>query len=491
MIRIPSTRAARPTLLAASAAVLLAACAVGPKPPVPTLPPPGTGGFIGAEGFATETPAITTAEARDDWWRLYADPALDALVLQALAENNELEAAEANLRAVRAALSQARTARLPTTTTSAGVTYGRQSSSSFSIPGQPTTGEPLDETEVYDVGLDVAYEIDLFGRVGASIRAARADADAVAAALDVVRVTVAAETARAYADACSSNAQIAVAERTIELQADTARLTQTLLDAGSGNGLDVARARSALESTRATLPPLVAQRDGALFRLATLTGVTPAEASQTARACARPPQLTQPIPVGDGAQLLARRPDVARAERDLAAAAARVNVATADLFPRISLGGSVGSTALDAGDLGDDGSFRFSVGPLISWSFPNVFAGRARIEQAGALSDAALATFDQTVLVALQETETALATYARELDRRAALQAARDEAATAVRLSRLRFDAGADSFLPVLDAERTLAAADAQLASSDALVTTYQIALFKALAGGWTEAPAV
>mgnify|MGYP003641362362 CR=1 FL=1 len=274
------------------------------------------------------------------------------------------------------------------------------------------------------------------------------------------------------------------------MQADTARLTQTLLDAGSGNGLDAARARSALESTRATLPPLMAQRDGALFRLATLTGVTPAEASQAARACARPPQLTQPIPVGDGAQLLARRPDVARAERDLAAAAARVNVATADLFPRISLGGSVGSTALDAGDLGDDTSFRFSVGPLISWSFPNVFAARARIEQADALSDAALATFDQTVLVALQETETALANYARELDRRAALQAARDEAATAARLSRLRFDAGADSFLPVLDAERTLAAADAQLASSDALVTTYQIALFKALAGGWVDAPA-
>jgi outer membrane protein, multidrug efflux system len=178
---------------------------------------------------------------------------------------------------------------------------------------------------------------------------------------------------------------------------------------------------------------------------------------------------------------------VRRAERNLAAAAARVNVATADLYPRISLGGSLGSTALDAAELGEDASFRFSVGPLISWSFPNVFAARARIEQASAGSDAALATFDQTVLVALQETETALANYANELDRRSALQAARDQAANAARLSRLRFDAGADSFLTVLDAERTLAAADAQLAASDALVTTYQIALFKALAGGWSE----
>ena len=177
-----------------------------------------------------------------------------------------------------------------------------------------------------------------------------------------------------------------------------------------------------------------------------------------------------------------------RAERNLAAAAARVNVATADLYPRIVLGGSVGSTALDAGDLGNDSSFRFGIGPLISWSFPNVFAARARIEQADAASEAALARFDQAVLVALQETETALANYANELDRRNALREARDQAAQAVRLSRLRFDAGADSFLSVLDAERTLVGTEAQLANSEALVTTYQIALFKALAGGWSEA---
>ena len=463
----------------AGASLLLASCAVGPKAPDATLPPSASGAFIGAEA-----PGVTAEAARDDWWRLYDDPVLDALVGRALVENNELEAAAANLRRVRAALGEARTGRLPSTTAGAAGQYGRASAAT--VQGG-NGGQPLDEGESYDVGLDVAYEIDLFGRVGSTIRAARADADAAAAALDVVRVTVAAETARAYADACSANARIAVAERTIELQSSTVDLTRRLLEAGSGNGLDTARARSALESTRASLPPLRAERDGALFRLATLTGRTPAEASEAARACQRPPQLSRPIPIGDGAGLLARRPDVRRAERNLAAAAARVNVATADLYPRISLGGSLGSTALDAGDLGDDASFRFSVGPLISWSFPNVFAARARIEQAGAGADAALATFDQTVLVALQEAETALATYAHELDRRSALQAARDEAATAARLSRLRFDAGADSFLTVLDAERTLAAADAQLAASDALVTTYQIALFKALAGGWSE----
>ena len=473
-----------PLLTAVAATALLAACAVGPKAPDATLPPSASGAFVSTP-VGTANGAVSTAEARDDWWRLYADPVLDGLIEQAFARNNELEAAVANLRAVRASLSEARSARLPSTTTSGGYTYARPSANAQTIPGVPSTGEPADEVETYDVGLNVSYEVDLFGRVGSTIRAARADADAQEAALNVTRVSVAAETARAYADACSANAQIAVAERTIELQGRTADLTRRLRDGGAGSGLDVARAQSQLASTRAQLPTLRAARDEALFRLATMTGVTPVEASQAARACLRPPQLTQPIPVGDGAALLARRPDVRQAERNLAAAAARVNVATASLYPQITLGGSVGSTALDAGDLGDDGSFRFSVGPLISWSFPNIWAARARIEAADARSQAVLATFDQTVLLALQETETALANYANELDRRAALIEARDQAAEAARLARLRFDAGADSFLSVLDAERTEASAEATLAQSEALVTTYQIALFKALAGGW------
>ncbi|WP_339929683.1 TolC family protein [uncultured Brevundimonas sp.] len=462
----------------AFAALALASCAVGPRAPDAVLPPAASGAFKGAA-----TPAVTSDAVRGDWWRLYADPVLDDLVREALANNNQLEAAAANLRRVRAVLGEARTGRLPSTTTSAGYNYGRASAAT--VPGA-APGQALDETEVYDAGLDVAYEIDLFGRVGSSIRAARADADSAAAALEVVRVSVAAETARAYADACSANARIAVAERTLGLQTETVGLTQRLLDGGVGNGLDVARARVVLEQTRASVPPLRALREGAVFRLATLTGRPPAETSTAARDCARPPELLQPIPVGDGASLLARRPDVRRAERDLAAAAARVNVATADLYPRISLGGSLGTTAGAAGDLGESANFRFGLGPLISWSFPNVFAARARIAQAGAAADAALATFDQTVLVALQEAETALADYANELDRRSALQAARTQAANAERLSRLRFDAGADSFLTVLDAQRTLAAADAQLAQSDAQVTTNQITLFKVLAGGWS-----
>ena len=473
-------RKALSLLTASGAALLLAACAVGPKAPDAVIPVQGQGAFIGSQSAS-----VSTEAARADWWRLYNDAALDGLIQQALTENNELEAAAANLRAVRASLSEARAGRLPTTNANAGFNRSRAST----ITNPAANGAKLDDVDTYSVGLDGSYEVDLFGRVESAVRAARGDAAAAREALEVVRISVAAETARAYADTCSANAQIAVAERTIELQGKTVDLTQRLLDGGSGNGLDVARARAALEQTRASLPPLRASRDGALYRLATLTGRTPAEASEAARGCQSPPQLSQPIPIGDGAALLARRPDVRQAEARLAAAAARVNVATASLYPSISLGGSLGSTALDSSDLGEDANFRFSVGPLISWNFPNIAVARARIKQADAQTDAALATFDQTVLTALQETETALSSYANELDRRTALRTARDQAATAARLSRLRFDAGADSFLTVLDSERTLAGADAALAASEAQVTTYQIALFKALAGGWDQAP--
>ncbi|HVL40880.1 MAG TPA: TolC family protein, partial [Brevundimonas sp.] len=171
----------------AFAALALASCAVGPGAPDATLPPSASGAFVGAA-----TPAVTAEAARDDWWRLYDDPILDGLIRQALTENNDLEAAAANLRRVRGALGEARTGLLPSTVVGASGQYGRASAAT--VPGG-NGGQPLDEGETYDVGLDVAYEVDLFGRVGSSIRAAGADAEAAAAALEVVQVSVAAETA--------------------------------------------------------------------------------------------------------------------------------------------------------------------------------------------------------------------------------------------------------------------------------------------------------
>jgi NodT family efflux transporter outer membrane factor (OMF) lipoprotein len=462
----------RALTLSLVAALVVAGCASSRTSSVPGLTG-ATGPFVSGTGAA-----FASAQPDGAWWRLYADPALDALIADALENNRQLAEADANLDRVHAALNEARVGYLPSTTLSAGYTEGK-------VAARDVPAGADREFSGYNAGLSLGYELDLFGRVRNAVRAARADRDAQAAAVDLVRLTVASETARAYADACAANAQIAVAERTIGLQQRSVDLTKTLFDAGRANGLDTARADSQLQNTRAALSPLRAQRDGALFRLAVLTGKPPAQASDAARACARVPQLQQAIPVGDGAGLLARRPDVRQAKRQLDAATARTGVARAAIFPTVNLGASATNAAARIGGLNDDAGFAFSVGPLISWSFPNVLGNAARVGQAEANADAALARFDQTMLAALRDTETALTTYANELDRRAALLIARDRAADAQRLSQLRFDQGADSFLSLLDAQRTLASAEAALAQSDALVTTGQIAVFQALGGGW------
>lgn len=451
-------------------ATALSACAVGPNYRAP-------GAIASAQGsFVSARPAISTPESPPaDWWRLFQDPVIDSLVAEALAANKDIAIASANLARVRAVLSETRAGLLPSTTASASGQRVRDQ--------DPSSGQFAD-ADRYSAGFDMSYEVDLFGRVRRSLEANRADAAAAQAALDVVRVSVAAETTRAYVDACAASAQIAVANRTLALQQQTHDLTLRQFEAGRGTGLDTASAATQLETTRATLPPLEAQRSAALFRLALLTGKPPAEAPQAVLACAVVPQVAQALPVGDGAAMLARRPDVRQAERELAAATARIGVATAALYPSVTIGGSISTNAARTGDLGDD--HRFNVGPLISWSFPNIAASRARIRQAGAGAEGALANFEKANLTALQETETALTQYARELDRRAALQRAQAQGDKAVRLARLRHSAGADSLLTLLVAERNLAQLEAQLAQSDAQVSTNQIALFKALGGGWT-----
>ncbi|WP_439533197.1 efflux transporter outer membrane subunit [Polymorphobacter sp.] len=453
------------------AGLLASGCALGPAYRPAPVPPAAEAAFI--------TPAPVRADtAPDQWWRLYDDPVLDALVEQAFAANTDLRAATANLARVRAVLLEARGGRLPTTSITGSAVEARQA--------VPTPQGPVAfESAFYRLGLDASYEIDLYGRVGSAIAAARAEAEAEAAARDTVRITVAAETARAYADACSAARQLKVAEQSLKLQSDSFGLTERRVAAGRDAPIDLARARAQQESTRATLPAFTAARQSALARLAFLTGRPPAEVDPRAAACAAPPQLAQEIPVGDGAALLRRRPDIRQAERLLAADTARISVAIADLFPQISLGGSISGQGVTPGAALSNRGFAFSLGPAISWSFPNVAVARARIRQSRASADASLARFDGSVLGALRETETALADYASSLNQRAALTAARDQSAEAARLVRLRYGAGAEAFLAVLDAERTLATAEAQLAATEAQLTTTQIAVFKALGGGW------
>jgi NodT family efflux transporter outer membrane factor (OMF) lipoprotein len=463
------------TLLSATGALALAGCVVGPNYESPAPNAPAQTPFAGAA-----SPAFTGDEPPGRWWSLFEDPTLDALVEQALTANTDLRVAEANLRRARAALSETRIQALPTTDISASGTHARTPA----IPGVPGGAT---EGDSYDVGFDVNYQLDLFGKIHRAIEASRADVGAVQAAFDLARITVAAETTRAYADACSAGRELAVANESARIQSEVYDLSRRLLEGGRATALETSQAGAQLDRTRAAIPALEAQRQSALYRLAVLTGRPPTDYPPAAAACETPPALARPIPVGNGASLLARRPDIRQAERNLAAATARIGVATADLYPSVTIGGSIGSTAGSVGDLGSSDSFRFSVGPLISWSFPNIFAARARIHEAEASADAALASFDGTWLNALRETESALTSYARERERLVALTRARDQGAEALRIARLRFDAGRESFQVVLDAETALAALDAELAQSEAQVSDNLVTLFLALGGGWQE----
>lgn len=459
---------------------LLTIAAAGPNYVRPATPQSAAGPFVAAPNAP-----VTPAAVEDAWWRLYQDPVLDRLVADALAANTDLRVAIANLDRARASLREARSDRLPQTSVSAGANYRRLSEQQVG-PGVKR------EDWNYDAGLDVAYEVDLFGRVSRSVEAARGDAQAAEAARDAVKVAIVAETARAYADASSAVERLGVAQRTLDLLDRTVTLTSKRFEAGRTSKLDVSRASALREQQRATLSPLRAQRDAALFRLATLTGRAPADLPPEVGQRTTTLRLDRPIPIGDGRSLLARRPDVHQAERRLAAETARIGVATADLYPRISLGGSIGSTGASLGDMFGGGPLRWLLGPLLSWNIPNQEAGRARVAQAKASTRAALATFDGTVLQALQETETALSAYAHELERRQALREAAGQAQTAANISRAQLREGRVDFLIVLDAERTSAEADADLAESDARVANAQVELFRALGGGWqAETPQV
>lgn len=461
------------TVLLGASLLALAACTVGPDFVASAPPPAAAGPFV-----AAASPAFNTGQPAGDWWRLYDDPVLDTLVADALAHNTDLRVATANLARARAVLGESRSARLPQTRASASGNYGRASEGAV-----PSGADRLGES--YDVGLEVSYEVDLFGRVRRSIEAARADAGAFEAARDAVRVAVVAETARAYADASAAAARLAVAEHSVALIDQTLAVTTKRYDAGRGTRLDVARVASLRDQQRAAVPAIRAERDAALFRLATLTGRAPSALPPEAAARQTVLRLDQAIPVGDGRALIARRPDVREAERQLAAATARIGVATADLYPSINLGGSVGATGASLGDLFSGGPFRWLLGSLIDWSFPNQQAPRARIAQAEATSAAALANFDGVLLNALRETETALSAYAHELDRRIALNDASEQAGIAARLARIQLREGKISSIELLDAERSLADTQAELALSESRIATAQVDLFRALGGGW------
>ncbi|WP_217991009.1 efflux transporter outer membrane subunit [Sphingomonas ginsenosidimutans] len=461
--------------LAILPALLFAGCAAGPDYRIPSMAivnrPEAAAPFLGSRDAG-----MSQAELPPRWWRLYGDARLDSYVEEALAANTDLRAAEANLRRAGAIVREAAAARTVSTGLSGQAAGGRI--------GGPTAALPAPFS--YALGFDAGYPLDLAGGIRRGIESATAQGEAAVAARDQVRVVVAAAVTRNYARVCADGVTLKAARRVAAIQRSTLAVAVRMAREGRGTRFDIDRARAAAFSGEAAIPDIIADRKAALFELAALMGRTPSDYPHNLEACATIPTIARPIPVGDGAMLLRRRPDVRKAERVFAAATASIGIAEADLHPRVSLGGSAG-TATSVGRALGPTSFGFSLGPLVSWSFPNRKAVRARIDQAGADAEVALAGFDGAVLVALQQMETALSAYARATNRLQDRARAADAAANASRDAERLQRFGRTSFLDVLNAQAGYADAQASLSTARASLVDRQIDLFLALGGGWEK----
>jgi multidrug efflux system outer membrane protein len=425
-------------------------------------------------------PGFAENEAVEHYWTGFDDPMMSGLIDDALAHNKDLSAAEANLRAARAARRLAGLDQYPTVTFAAG--YTRNLDSQEQLPGVDMHDREFDAAQA---GFDGLWELDLFGRVRRNVEAARGDVGAAAATLQDARVSVIAEVARDYFILRGLQDQLTLTRRNADNQFSTLKLTRNRLEAGRGNELDTSRAEAQWQTTVASIPSLEASVATTCYRLSVLTGRQPNALSASLGSLAPMPALPPLNAIGTPEQLLRRRPDVRVAERRLAAATARVGVAVGDLFPKVTLLGEVGYFAPTFGQFGESEARFFSVGPSISWAAFDLGRVRARISSAKAQTDQALAAYEGAVLGALEDTEGALISYGRSQSRRESLRIAAAASEKAADLARKRFEGGLIDFLEVLDAERTLLSAQLLLSQSRTDAATSLIAVYKALGAGW------
>jgi multidrug efflux system outer membrane protein len=462
--------------LGAAVTALVTACAVGPNYHRPDAKVDER--FVNAAEQGLEQ-----GDPVQQYWTRFADPTLNDLVQDALAHNQDLAAAAANLQAARAARRLAGFDQFPTVTAAAA--YSKNLYSSQQAFGAAFAEREFDTAQE---GFDGLWELDLFGRVRRNVEAARADVGASAATLQDARVSVIAEVARDYFVLRGLQDQLELTKRNADNQQSTLTLTQNRLEAGRGNELDTSRAEAQWQTTLASIPTLEATIATTIYRLSVLTGRQPAALSERLSPVAAMPPLPALSTIGTPEQLLRRRPDVRIAERRLAAATARVGVAMGDLFPKVTLVGEIGYSAPVFSDFGTNEARFFSFGPSITWAAFDLGRVQARIGESKALTSAALATYQGAVLGALEDTEGSLITYGRSQTRRQSLQVAAAASDKAADLARKRFEGGLIDFLEVLDAERTALSAELLLSQSRTDTATSLIAVYKALGAGWEAA---
>lgn len=462
-----TARAARRSLL--FAALVLAGCAsVGPDYKAPATPPMQVQGVDAARENA--------ARFQAQWWKQFGDPTLDALIQRAAAHNLDLRIAVARLAESRALLGGAKSQRWPTIDTGASYSRSREQQPGFTDQRVTTTS--------YQAGFDASWELDLFGGVRRSVEAAGADLGASEAALQDAQVSLFAEVARNYFGLRGTQQRIAIARRNIANQRDTLKVIRARAEVGTASEQDVASASAQLSAVEAQLPLLDAQAHAGEYRLAVLLGERPGELDvDLAPGDFRP--IDAVLPIGDAGDVLKRRPDVRAAERQYAAATARIGVAKADFFPHISLGGFLGFLAGRSNDFGSPSTRAWSLTPSITWHGLNVQRVRANLRASEARADAAQASYQRAVLEAIEDVDNAVTGYNQQHASVARLIDQARDSRRAAELARIRYKEGATGFLELLDAERVQLAAEDALAQGEAAIDTRAVALYKALGGGW------
>lgn len=460
------------TITIVTVLLLLSACAaVGPdyKPPETKVPP---------RWHKPPDPALVRGEAQlRRWWVVFDDPMLGSLIQRAARGNLDLKAAVARVKEARAQVGVATGRMLPEVDVPASAVRQRTSENDIGSLGGTANR--------FSAGLDASWEIDLFGRIRRSIEAARADYQASEEDRVDVMVTLYSEVALNYLNVRTLQARLAATQKNITSQIELLDLTRSRFRNGLATGLDVAQAETVLASSQAEVPPLRTQLGQSINTIALLLGLQPGTLQKELTPVQPIPVPPARVAVGVPADLMRQRPDIRRAERQLAAQTARIGVATADLYPTFSLLGTLGVAATDAGDLFNSNSGFFSFGPSFRW---NLFDGgriRSRIKVQDARTEQALYNYEQTVLRALSEVENAFIAYLEQIVRKEALQRTVVASRRSLELAVKLYKEGLADFQRVLDAQRNLFSFDNQLAQARGQIAADLVQMYKALGGGW------
>ncbi len=469
--------------LVATLAFVVSGCAmIGPQYKTPETESLLSGGMLISDYRNTD-------EVLTEWWDVFEDDRLSKLVDDALEHNRDLHALSANLRASRANLRLARLARLPSDEISASVSESRQSAVGLQQQlGASTTASEqasaFPDVELYSVSFAPQWELDLFGRVSRQIQISKSNYESQLMQLRGLQLMVIGEVTTQYFQLQSLLSERQTLEGNIGLQTESLRIADALFKYGRGVEVSVFNARAQLQSSQAAMPPIDSSISQIEARLAVLTGRAPGALQQQLSSRSSATYITRELPIGELSELLRRQPSVRAAEHKLAGSVSEVGLAVSSMFPQVSLVGSIGYSAQQSEQLFDDNALQFSFGPTLSWSLNDLLLGKQRINAAEHRSKAAFAEYEKSILIALEDLNTALASQKASRDRQPLLESALRDSQEAARIAKAQYEFGASSLRDLLDAEQRLLQAELAARRGVYDIVIAQISVFRSLGAG-------